>query len=277
MGFYQTMSWLSHAISPDNFHVGYWEKAALNNLNAQEYRIADRQRDSAVLNTIDKLYQKYKITAQPKVILYEDREPNASFIHTGTITISTGLLNQATPDELEVVLAHEIAHQKQNSANIAVHIASLAAPIIIGLMAASNRALNKSRNILSTVSSFAFGVIASRPFVMIPVMAWQRHRELRADDKAIEITKKPEALISALRKFENYIENAPHGHIPATDDPSIPGPGKPPKKTRRNLLERIYDSHPDTEATRIPRIKRKASFQKHLEDEINSPSQGVRQ
>jgi heat shock protein HtpX len=98
--------------------VGYWhsDKIALRLAGAKEIDLvhsADPSRDKEILRIVENL----SITAglpMPKVCIIEDSAPNAFATgrnkEHGAIAVTTGLLSMLDKNELEGVIAHELAH-----------------------------------------------------------------------------------------------------------------------------------------------------------------------
>ena len=134
----------------------------------------------------------------------------ATGLHEGrySVTVTRGLVNALTRDELEAVLAHELTHVINRDVRTMV-IASIFAGIISVLAELVFRGLfyagrGRSRNsnggplILIGLVFAAIGVALA---VVIRMML-SRTREFVADAGAVELTKNPDAMISALRKIE---------------------------------------------------------------------------
>lgn len=270
---YSALGALSYAVAPQKAGIGYWEKQALSAMGAKGYREADYEKDSEILGQIQNIYDAEGITQLPKVILYEQDVPNAAFIHTGTIVISTGLLKRLNKEEREGVIAHEITHQLQNTVNLSVFGAYMA-----GTLAATTVLTNKFMKSLpdkfngSLINYASFGLIgmATNWATSIPFFAHKRHQEFKADEGAAWITHKPEALASALRKLEKYPQERQEGQagIPKTD-------GNMPMAALHNnaknthaeglqgLKRKLYSSHPDTDS-RVERLEKIRAEQESL-------------
>jgi heat shock protein HtpX len=136
----------------------------------------------------------------------------ATGLHEGqySITVTRGLVHSLTRDELEAVLAHELTHVINKDVRTMV-IASIFAGIISVLAELVFRALlysgggrrredNKNAMPLILIG-VAFAVIGFVLAIVIRMML-SRTREYVADAGAVELTKNPDAMISALRKVE---------------------------------------------------------------------------
>ena len=138
----------------------------------------------------------------------------ATGLHEGrySVTVTRGLMNALDREELEAVLAHELTHVINRDVRTMV-IASVFAGIISLLAQAVYRAImwggagrrasrgnNKGAGlfILIAVAAVAIGYVLA----IVIRMTLSRSREYVADAGAVELTKDPDAMISALRKIE---------------------------------------------------------------------------
>ncbi len=262
---YSVLGAVSNAVAPQSGDIGYWERKALSAMGAKGFRVADYEKDSEILGQIQNIYSMEGMNKLPKVILYEQDIPNAAFIHTGTIVISTGLLKRLDKDEREGVLAHEIVHQKQNGMNLTslglYAAATLGATIILTNKFMKSLPEKFNGSFINYVSFGAIGMITNW-FTSIPYFAHKRHQELKADEGAAWITNKPEKLASALRKLEKYPEERKNNRqkIPKTDG-NLPmaASHSNAKNTHESglqgLKKKLYSTHPDTE-TRVKRLEK---------------------
>jgi heat shock protein HtpX len=149
-----------------------------------------------------------------------------------SVTVTSGLLKGLNDEELEAVLGHELTHIRNGDVQmmvIAVIIAGvvgLAAEIFFRMFFNSNSnwsfgsgrsSSSSSRSSSSSSDSDKKGgggaIIAILVAVALIFLAWflslvvrfalSRSREFLADAGAVELTKNPDAMISALRKIEN--------------------------------------------------------------------------
>lgn len=133
----------------------------------------------------------------------------ASGLHEGnySVTVTRGLMQTLSRDEMECVLAHELTHVINKDVRTMV-IASIFAGIISVVAELVFRSLfymrggrgrdNKNAMPLILIG-LAIGVIGFSLAAVIR-MTLSRTREYVADAGAVELTKKPDAMISALRK-----------------------------------------------------------------------------
>ena len=138
------------------------------------------------------------------------------------VTVTTGLLAALNDAEIEAVLGHELTHIRNGDVRmlvIAVIIAgvvSFAAELIFRVLLSGGFRF-RSRDSDSDRGRGGFGVAILIALVLI-VVAWvlslfirlalSRSREFLADAGSVELTKNPDAMISALRKIEGRGELA---------------------------------------------------------------------
>ena len=150
----------------------------------------------------------------PKVNIIEDSALNAfaSGINekSYTVTLTRGIIDKLNDEELEGVIAHELMHIRNKDVRlliitiIFVGIFSFVAQILFrNMLFGAGRRRDKSDNRAMLIAL----VIAFVAFFLSMVFrfAISRKREYMADSGAAEMTKKPWALASALRKISgNY-------------------------------------------------------------------------
>ncbi|TSB45808.1 zinc metalloprotease HtpX [Alkalicoccobacillus porphyridii] len=176
--------------------------------HAREVRSAD---DHAYLwNTVDSLSLVAQIP-QPRIFIIQDASPNAFAAGTSpkkaAVAVTTGLLDRLNREELEAVIAHEIAHVRNYDVRLATIAVALVSAIAIlsdigarSMMYGSRgRRDNKQNGIILLIS---FILILLSPVVATLIrLAISRNREFLADATAAELTRNPNALANALRKI----------------------------------------------------------------------------
>jgi heat shock protein HtpX len=143
-----------------------------------------------------------------------------------SVTVTSGLLKELNDQELEAVLGHELTHIRNGDVQlmvIAVIIAGVvgfAAEIFFRIFFNNSWSFgsgsSSSRSSSSSDGDKKGGggaIIAILVAVALIILAWflslvvrfalSRSREFLADAGAVELTKNPDAMISALRKIEN--------------------------------------------------------------------------
>jgi heat shock protein HtpX len=142
------------------------------------------------------------------------------------ITVTTGLLNNLNDQEIEAVLGHELTHIRNGDVQMMV-IAVIIAGVVgffaelffrsftnFGYYGGYRRSWSSSSSSDNDRrSSGGAAVIVVIVAVLLIALAWlasqlvrlalSRSREFLADAGSVELTKNPDAMISALRKIEN--------------------------------------------------------------------------
>ncbi len=160
-------------------------------------------------------------TPTPRIIDTDAMNAFATGLHEGqfSVTVTTGLLQALDDKELEAVLAHEMTHVINRDVRLMV-IASIFAGIITLIAQVIYRSImwsswtgggdRRRRGGAGLFVLFAFLVAAVGYVLAIVVkMAISRQREFIADAGAVELTKNPDAMISALQKISG------HSHLDA--------------------------------------------------------------
>lgn len=138
------------------------------------------------------------------------------------ITVTRGLMRNLDKAELEAVLAHELSHILNRDVRllvisvIFVGIFSFVAQIVFRSLFWSGlggRASGRRGN-AALLMIIAIAIVAIAYFLAIAIrFALSRKREYMADAGAVELTRNPDAMISALEKISGHAEmdNAPDG------------------------------------------------------------------
>ncbi len=125
-----------------------------------------------------------------------------------TITLSTGIINKLDDDELEGVLAHELTHIRNRDVRlliisiIFVGIFSFIAEMAFRGLRFSGRKSDRDGKGGAAIMLIIIAITAVAYLISVLLrFGISRKREYLADAGAAEITKKPYALASALRKI----------------------------------------------------------------------------
>lgn len=164
-----------------------------------------------LIDTVKKLSDRAGI-GMPEVAVY-DGEPNAfatgAFKNSALVAVSTGLLQSMTKEEVEAVLAHEVAHVANGDMVTLTLIQGVVNTFVVFLSRivgyAVDRALSRGGDssgqgpgymITVIVSQIVFGIVASM------IVAWfSRHREFRADAGAAKFMGTPQPMVKALARL----------------------------------------------------------------------------
>ncbi|HKX06582.1 MAG TPA: M48 family metallopeptidase [Stellaceae bacterium] len=136
---------------------------------------------------------------------------------TYSITVTRALLDRLDDRELEAVLAHELTHILDRDVRLL-----LVTVVFVGAISFIAQLLWRSLRVMSFRRSrgnaglvlLAAAVVAGIGYLLALILrfAISRRREYLADAGSVELTKSPEALISALKKIS---ENADVPHVPS--------------------------------------------------------------
>jgi len=167
---------------------------------------------------VSELTLRNNLNIQPKVY-YIDSPKYIAFTSGGkkvpVIALSDGLLQKLNRRELNAVIAHEMAHIKNQD------IRTMALAEMTTLMVIATTILTLVSVIINTVFTiFSDSSVTFFPIILLCIasviifrlrMRLSHEREYEADRIAAEISEDPEALISALNKLSNlrwrWIEN----------------------------------------------------------------------
>jgi heat shock protein HtpX len=219
-------------------------------------RVVGPEEAPGLYRVVERLARKAEIP-MPKVAIIPGQQPNA--FATGrspkhaVVAATEGILQILDEDELEGVMAHELAHVRHRDILIASVAATLAGAIMMlarfGLFfGGGDRDRGPGGGALALVL-----VILAPIAAMIVQAAISRSREFAADAGGAEISGKPRALASALRKLEAGARQVPMQGNPATAHLFIVHP------FRGGGLFKLFSSHPPTEA-RIERLMTMRGF-----------------
>ena len=201
------------------------------------------------------LYQMTERLAQraslptPKVYVIPDDSPNA--FATGrsprhaAVAATEGILRLLSPNELEGVIAHELAHVKHRDILISSVAATVAATIMMVARMAQFAAIfggfggrdDRDGGPLALLATIIVGPLAA----MLIQAAISRSREFAADRGAAQIVGSPYGLADALRKIDAGTKRRPLDANPATAHMFIMRPF-----SGRGVLS-LFSTHPPTE------------------------------
>ncbi|RAI43260.1 M48 family metallopeptidase [Rhodoplanes roseus] len=134
-----------------------------------------------------------------------------------SVSVTTGLLNSLDDAEMEAVLGHELTHIRNGDVRLMVIAVIIAGVIsfvaeLVFRMGLNMRWSGGSRSSSDSDRGKGGGGAAILIAVVLVAVAWllssvirfalSRSREYLADGGAVELTKNPDAMISALRKIE---------------------------------------------------------------------------
>jgi len=192
----------------------------------------------------------------PKLYLIRDEAPNA--FATGrdpehaAVAVTQGLLRVLNREEVEGVLAHELAHVRNRDTLVMAIAATLAGALsTLANMAMWTGLLGGNRDEEGDGGGpFAglLGILVAPFAAMLIQMAISRSREYVADEYGARLSGNPASLASALKKIEAYSTRVPtETGSPATAHLYIVNP------FAGGGFVRLFSTHPSTEE-RVARL-----------------------
>jgi heat shock protein HtpX len=184
-------------------------------------RKVDRKDEPELYNLLENLCISRGMT-MPHLRIIETSGMNAyaSGLREGqySVTVTRGLMQALDTDELEAVLAHELSHIRH--ADVRLLVVSIIFVGIIsfvlevsfrgvlrGLMGRAGGSRRGSGGNAGAIVLVVFAILAVAYLLAIIIrFTLSRKREYMADAGAVELTKKPDAMISALEKISGNAE-----------------------------------------------------------------------
>lgn len=234
----------------------YSDKIVLASCRA---RPATKEEDQKLVNILDALMVASGLPCKPRLYVVEDAQPNAFATgrnpQNAVICVTTGLLEKLDYYELEGVIAHEMSHIKNYDIRLNC-IVSVMVGFIVMLSDTVSRLLfwssfdndrdndNKANGFLMIIGLVC--LILSPIFGSLMQLALSRKREFLADSTAIEFTRNPDGLISALQKLENDPNQLETANS-ATANMYIVNPFKKNTAEGKRKSSSLWSTHPSTE------------------------------
>ncbi len=189
----------------------------------------------------------------PRLYVIPSDQPNA--FATGrnpkhsAVAVTQGLMRFLTRDELEGVIAHELAHISNRDILISSVAATIAGAIsYIGILARWTAIFGRDeRNPIGYVGVILTSMLAGFA-ALITQMAISRAREFHADATGARLSGRPESLASALGKIEQYANQVPMPVNPSAAPMFIINP------LRGRDVAKWFSTHPPTQE-RVRRLE----------------------
>ncbi|PSQ33292.1 protease, partial [Halobacteriales archaeon SW_10_68_16] len=219
------------------YKFGKW--AALRSVGAEDMPEEGQYRE--IHRTVEHLSQDMGIE-KPRLMVADMGMPNAFAVGrkgAGTVVVSREIIQLLETDELDGVLAHELAHIKNRDVVMMVMGQSLAS--MVGIAVQFAVIFGGERNIGTYILAMIAGSIAQM-LVMIFVFAISRYREYVADGDAADYTNNPDAMARA---------QSDQGTPDEVAALCIFG-------GERGLMQKVFATHPPVEK-RIERLRSRSS------------------
>ena len=228
----------------------YWTSGSMV-LRAYGAEVVTAEQAPELYAMVDRLRQRAGLP-MPTVAVAPHQQPNA--FATGrnadhaVVCVTEGLLRLTSRDELEGVLAHELAHIRNRDMLLQTVTATMAGAISnLAQFALFFGARDEEGN-SHPVAGLLVALVAPIAAMLIQ-FAISRQREFKADAVGAEIAGRPEGLANALRKLESYSKRIPMQVSPAVAPLAMVNP----LAFARGGIASLFSTHPSTEE-RVTRL-----------------------
>jgi len=234
--------------------ITYWfsDKIVLMMYKAQP---AKEEEVPAVYRIVRDIAAKAKLP-MPKIYIIPIQTPNAFATGRGpnhaVVAVTDGILRLLNEEELEGVLAHEMAHVKNRDILIATIVATFAGAIyMLANMARWSMMFggrSRDRGSANMIAIIVIAIVAPVAAMLIQP-AISRSEEYRADERGARFTGKPMGLANALKKLQAGVKQTPmQGANPTTAHMFIVNPFK------GKDFAALFSTHPPTDR-RVQRLE----------------------
>ena len=228
------------------------DKIVLASVNARE---ATRDEDLQLTNILEALMVASGLENKPRLYVIDSAQPNAFATgrnpENAIICVTTGLLNKLNYYELEGVIAHELSHIKNYDILLSAVISVMVGFVIMisdiftrTIFRPSRRdrdSENKGNAIIMLVGLIF--LIISPIISNLIQLAVSRRREFLADSTAVQFTRNPDGLISALQKIsadDSELDVASNSNAYMYIENPFP-------KKRVKKISNLFSTHPSVE------------------------------
>ncbi|HWR42429.1 zinc metalloprotease HtpX [Sporomusa sp.] len=243
--------------------ASYWysDKIVLKMYGAKEVTPQDAP---DLIRMVSSLAQKAKMP-MPKVYIINTEVPNAFATgrdpEHGVVAVTTGIMRALNYEELEGVVAHELAHIKNRDTLISTIVASVAGVITMIANIAQwtaflgfGRGDDEEGGGIGGIVEFVFLVVLAPLAATLIQLGVSRSREYIADETGGTVSGNPLALASALKKIEYYAQHQVMPEAtPATSHLFIVNPFS----GAGGMIVSLFSTHPST-ADRVAKLEAQA-------------------
>jgi len=243
------------ALGMNFFSYYYSDKMTIMMTNS---RPLSRAEAPFIHETVERLANKAGIP-KPRVYLTPMAQPNA--FATGrnpqhaAVAVTEGLIRLLNREEIEGVLAHEIAHIKNRDILVSTIAAAMAGAITMiahalqwGLIFGMGRGEDEEEGIGGLLGTLVM-IIVAPVAAMLVQMAISRSREYLADATGAYLSGHPDGLANALLKLEQAAHHVPSQVNPAASHMFIVHP------LAGQSLANLFSTHPPIR-DRVERLRR---------------------
>lgn len=199
---------------------------------------------------------------RPKIYIVPDKAPNAFATgknpDDGYVAVTEGLLETLNREELQAVIAHEIAHIRNYDIRLMTIVAALVGAIVLLAMMSrrmmwfgggrrsgggSGRGGGGGPVMIIVLVLWLIGIILAPLIANMMAMMVSRKREFLADATAAELTRNPQGLVSALHKISGSFTKPKAIHRDAAHL-CISDPFHLKREQRTGFLSDLFSTHP---------------------------------
>lgn len=227
-------------------------------LKVTKARPATLEEDKKLVHIFEAIMISSGLPCQPRLYVVDDVQPNAFATgrnpENAIVCVTTGLLEKLDYYELEGVIAHELGHIRNYDIRLSAVVTVMVGFIVmlsdmftrICFYGGRSRKRNNDNDNSGSAILMLIGLIfliLGPIFAKIMQMAISRKREFLADATAVEITRNPQGLISALKKLDsdpNELRVASN----ATSHMYIVNPFKNNANKTKKRKAGLMDTHP---------------------------------
>jgi heat shock protein HtpX len=240
--------------------VSYWfsDKIVLSMYGAREVTVKEAPE---FVRMVSNLAQKAKLP-MPKVYIMDTDVPNA--FATGrdpehaAVAATTGIMRALSYEELEGVMAHELAHVKNRDTLISTIVATIAGVITMianiaqwSVFLGLGRSSDEEGGGMAGIIEMIFLIVLAPLAATLIQLGISRSREFQADETGGLLGGNPLALASALQKIEYYAKHRMMPEAtPATSHMFIINPFS----GTGDWMVSLFSTHPTT-AQRVARLQ----------------------
>jgi heat shock protein HtpX len=228
----------------------YWNSSSMV-LRMYRARVVDRAQAPELFEMVDRLRQRAGLP-MPTVAIAPHDQPNA--FATGrdeahaTVCVTEGLMKLTSREELEGVIAHELAHIKNRDMLLQTVTATMAGAIGSLSQMAFFFGGRDDDGDSNPIAGLVMLIVAPLAASLIQ-FAISRQREFKADAVGAQIAGNPRGLAGALQKLEAYAKRIPMDVAPAAAPLAIVSP----LAAFGGGMMSLFSTHPSTQE-RVARL-----------------------